>query len=72
MSLTQQEQRIIVNLHLRGVVGSCGSLTSRQRLILLQSLIDRGYLTVKGKPTDKAIEETRPLQNYKKDWRSID
>jgi hypothetical protein len=70
--LTQQEKRIIVNLHLKGCIGSCGAITSKQRYIVLQKLINEGYLTERMKPTAKAIEETRPLQNYKRDWRAID
>jgi len=70
--LTQQEKRIIVNLHLKGTVGSCGALTKKQRLELLTGLMERGYLTSKCRPTDKAIEETRPLQNYRSGWRTID
>ena len=70
--LTEQEKRINVNLHLKGVVGSCGALTKKQRYDLVYGLVDRGYLTAKGQPTAKAIEETRPLQKHRKDWRTID
>lgn len=70
--LTDQEKRIIVNLHLTGKVGSCGALTKNQRYNILTSLVDHGYLTSRCQPTPKAIEETRPLQNYNKAWRAID
>lgn len=61
MTLTETEKRIIRNLHLRGIVGSMGKMKSKDRLKLLQGLIDNGYLNSKCEPTKKGIEATAPF-----------
>ena len=53
--LNTTEKRVLNNLHLLGYMGRCGSLTKKQRTVLLQSLIQRGYLTENCKLTKKGI-----------------
>lgn len=58
--ITETETRILQSLHLRGVMGNCGSLNKKQRLGILNSLIEKKLLTQTGQLTTAGIEASRP------------
>ena len=58
--LNSKEQNAIKSMVLNGFYGASGSLTKKQRLEVLQSLIAKGYLDENGDYTSKAVEYVRP------------
>jgi len=51
--INDTERRVLISLHLRGCMGNCGSMTSKQRGKLLQGLIDKELLTINGQVTKR-------------------
>lgn len=70
MNLSETEKRVLTSLHLRGCTGSMGSMNSKARLNLLNSLVERGLLNDKCEVTKVAIEAIRP--QYLKEMDLID
>lgn len=62
-SLTEQKKRVLRNLHLRGVMGKMGSMSSKQRGKLLNELEKDGYITKNLELTRKGIEASTPFGN---------
>lgn len=58
--LSQTEKRILQNIHLTGTMGKCGSLTKKQRLSILNKLIENKLLTDRLALTPKGIEVSAP------------
>jgi hypothetical protein len=60
VNISQQEKRILQNIHLLGTMGKCGSMTKQQRLSILLGLMAKGLIRENMTLTDKGIHVSAP------------
>jgi hypothetical protein len=64
VNISQTEKRILQNLHLKGCIGKCGSLTKKERETILNGLIKKELLTQRCTLTKLGIEYSAPGAGY--------
>lgn len=60
--LTKAEIRALQSFHLRGYLGSCGSMKLANRRKLLYGLIEKGLLTKECNLTAAGVEASAPFK----------
>lgn len=60
INISQQEKRVLQNIHLTGTMGKCGSMTKQTRLSLLLGLMAKGLIRENMTLTSKGIDVSAP------------
>ena len=60
INITEQEKRVLQNIHLTGTMGKCGNMTKDNRLSLLLGLMAKGLLRENMQLTSIGIDVSAP------------
>jgi hypothetical protein len=60
INITEQEKRILQNIHLTGTMGKCGNMTKDKRLSILLGLMTKGLLRENMTLTSIGIDVSLP------------